>query len=294
MIHSFFRSIGFSELKKNTLLYDVLEEVVGNPDEHDIVRDTEGNEIACFSKYVAPDMGICVFGNFTNHGQFRMEYYYPFFRGSSITTFEPVDIEHHSSQISYAGICDDLKVGVTLIFYVENVMDVVHRMAKSQKTVVVDNTVMSGLAHSGKILLPVNKTKQQTAIRQKTIQERRNLLQQAKEGDHTAIESLTLNEMDTYSSISRRLIKEDVLSIVESSFIPYGIESDQYMVLGEIQNCYKMRNHVTTESVWILSLSCNDLQFDVCINEKDLLGEPEIGRRFRGRIWLMGHLNFGY
>ena len=29
---------------------------------------------------------------------------------------------------------------------------------------------------------------------------------------------------------------------------------------------------------------------DVCINEKDLLGEPAIGRRFRGNVWMQGNL----
>ena len=31
---------------------------------------------------------------------------------------------------------------------------------------------------------------------------------------------------------------------------------------------------------------------DVCINEKDLLGEPKEGRRFKGVIWLQGRLNY--
>ena len=39
-------------------------------------------------------------------------------------------------------------------------------------------------------------------------------------------------------------------------------------------------------------LSCNELVFDVCINQKDLLGEPMPGRRFKGTIWLQGKINF--
>ena len=119
-------------------------------------------------------------------------------------------------------------------------------------------------------------------------------MQKAREGNPDAIENLTLNDMDTYSMLSRRVPKEDILSIVESSFIPYGIESDQYIVIGEILNCYLTENPITDEKVWVLSLSCNDLKFDVCINEKDLYGEPKIGRRFKGKIWMQGYLNFGY
>ncbi|MEE1517216.1 MAG: DUF3881 family protein, partial [Lachnospiraceae bacterium] len=32
--------------------------------------------------------------------------------------------------------------------------------------------------------------------------------------------------------------------------------------------------------------------FDVCINKKDLLGEPEVGRRFKGSIWVQGYINY--
>ena len=292
MIHSFLRSIGFSEIRENTTLYDLLETVVNKPDRHSIIKDPDGNEMAWFCKYICPDMGICVFGNFVHGDEFRIEYYYPFFSGSSITTSEPVEVERHAAQISFAGICDDLKIGVTLIFYVQNVMDVINELKQNRRPVIAQSTVLSGLSSNGKILLPVKKTKKEIAIREKSIQERRNLLQQAKEGDHAAIENLTLNEMDTYSVISRRLMKEDVLSIVETSFIPYGVESDQYMILGEILNFYKAKNQLSQEDVWVLTLSCNELQFDVCINAKDLLGEPEVGRRFRGRVWLTGYLNF--
>lgn len=294
MVHSFFKSIGFSELKQNVELYKILEKVVSNPDEQSMVADSHGNEFACFSKNIGGDMGISVCGSFMNDDEFRMEYYYPYFRGSNITTYEPVEIERHASKESFAGICDEMKLGVTLIFYVNNVIDVLRESRYCGKYITVDNTVISGLAYSGKILLPVMKTHKQTAIKQKTAQKRMNLMQQAREGDRSAMEDLTLNDMDTYSSISRRIVKEDIMTIVESSFIPFGIESDQYTVIGEILNYYKIRNQISGENVWIIALLCNDLQFDVCINEKDLFGEPEIGRRFKGRIWLQGHLNFGY
>lgn len=294
MIHSFFRSIGFRELKQNTELYKILEDVVNHPDEQSMLEDTDGNEFACFSKNMGGEFGISVCGNFLNENEFRMEYYYPFFRGSYITTYEPVEIERHASRESYAGICDEIKLGVTLIFYIENIMDVLRERKFGRIHPSMENTVLSGLATTGKILLPVMKTSKQLARKEKSSEKRLNLMQQAREGDKVALENLTLNDMDTYSSLSRRLSREDVLTIVESSFIPYGIESDQYIIIGEILNFYKVPNTLTGENIWIMAINCNDLKFDVCINERDLLGEPEIGRRFKGRIWMQGHLNFGY
>ncbi len=43
---------------------------------------------------------------------------------------------------------------------------------------------------------------------------------------------------------------------------------------------------VTNEELIQMTVESNNMQFDICINKKYLLGEPEIGRRFRGNIWL--------
>ena len=40
-----------------------------------------------------------------------------------------------------------------------------------------------------------------------------------------------------------------------------------------------------------MKIDSHDLKFMVCINSKDLLGEPQPGRRFKGQIWMQGTLN---
>ena len=111
---------------------------------------------------------------------------------------------------------------------------------------------------------------------------------EAKEGNEAAIESLTLEDMDTYSMLSKRITKEDVFSIVSSSFMPYGIESDQYSVLGEILELEDITNSLTNEKIYSMKIDCNDIIFSVAINQKDLLGEPAVGRRFKGSVWMQG------
>ncbi len=88
------------------------------------------------------------------------------------------------------------------------------------------------------------------------------------------MESLTMEDMDTYSMISQRIVTDDVLTIVDSYFMPYGIECDQYNVLGEILDIMKFKNILTGEEICQMTIESNDIQFDVCINSKDLLGEP--------------------
>jgi hypothetical protein len=70
------------------------------------------------------------------------------------------------------------------------------------------------------------------------------------------------------------------------------VECDQYSILGEIVNMRKVTNHITGEEIYVLTIYCNELTFDVCINIIDLFGEPQIGRRFKGNVWLQGFINF--
>ena len=86
---------------------------------------------------------------------------------------------------------------------------------------------------------------------------RNKLIAQARQGDEEAIETLTLEDMDTYNAISKKIRTEDVLSLVDTYFMPYGVECDQYAVLGEILECSSEKNQMTGEEIYMMALSCN-------------------------------------
>ena len=114
----------------------------------------------------------------------------------------------------------------------------------------------------------------------------------ARTGDPAAIESLTLDDIDTYSKVSRRLITEDVFTIVDTYIMPYGIECDRYSILGEILGLQSIENEYTGEELYVMTLEVNGLTFDVCVPVKEVVGEPGVGRRFKGNIWMQGVINF--
>ena len=287
-MHKFLRAIGFSEITKKDLEI-VLDEVIARPEIMKITKDSEGNEFAELSGSFAPNVGITVRGTYQEDDSFHMDYYYPYMFGTSITTNEQIDVEKHAEKESYAGVCDEMNLGVTLIFYVQNVADYLaeknlHRQ-HSQR-----GAMIAGLSTEGKILCPVMERQKTDAPAIRKTEQHNQLIAQAREGNEDAIESLTLEDMDTYALISQRIMKEDVFSIVKSTFMPFGIESDQYAVLGEIIDCVSMENKLTHEKLYGMKILCNGIRFDVCINEKDLLGEPAVGRRFRGNVWMQGNL----
>ena len=291
-MHQFLRAIGFSDITKKQL-NEVINNIIDKPEKIKVTKDSEGNEFAELSCDVAPNMGITVRGIYNDDDSFDIDYYYPYFTGSEKTTNEIIDIEKHSEKESYAGVCDDPNLGVTLIFYLQNVCDYLSEKAYINREVRAKGAVLSGLSVDGCILLPMKQKKAKTL---NTVdsdkKDRKQLIAEARDGDEGAMESLTMEDMDTYSMISQRIVTDDILTIVDSYFMPYGIECDQYNVLGEILDIMKFKNILTGEEICQMTIESNDMQFDVCINSKDLLGEPAVGRRFKGTIWLQGQLHY--
>ena len=291
-MNSFLRSIGFSEMKTKKDLDIILNQVMDRYDEKVLAEAESGQLFAQISKDYGCDMGISVCGEYDENDEFQMEYYFPYFKGTGITTQEKMMVERHAGTESYAGACDDVRIGVTVIFYLQNGGEYKQQIGRGCELPDIQPVTLTGLAREGKILLPVQKDKEQVRIEQEATRTRNQLMLDARSGDEEAIENLTMEDMDTYSMVCKRIQTEDVFSIVDSYFMPYGIECDQYNVMGEIMDCSSFRNTYTGEEIFQITLSCNDMQFDVCINAKDMLGEPAIGRRFKGIIWLQGQLHF--
>ena len=240
---------------------------------------------------VAPGMGVAVYGEMDETGEIRPEYYVPYLLSQDPSSNAECSIQRHTHRETYAGLLDEYRVGISLIYYLENAMEYRDRkMAKESTEVKCVN--LSGLSVKGKILLPIEKSARQKEMDRVATKERNSLLEAAKNGNEDAIETLTIEDIDLYSQISRRVMKEDIYSIIDSCFMPCGIECDQYSVIGTIQQMEILKNRLTDEEVYKMSLECNDMIFQVAINKQDLTGEPQIGRRFKGQIWMTGTAKF--
>lgn len=291
-MHKFMRAIGFSEYSDRKKLKELLIDVIMNSDRRAYTLNQEGIMLGEFCKDFSSQMGIAVCGEFDENDKFIYDYYYPYLIGNGITTNEDVSVERHAAKDSYAGVCDDMRLGISLIFYLQNMIPYVKAQSTGHLPIRGTTVTMSGLSTGGSILLPIKKDEEDVERVKRNLANRNNLLAAAKKGDEDAIETLTLEDMDMYSTISRKIQKEDIFSLVDTYFMPYGVECDQYSVMGEIMAIRQVTNHVTGEKVDILTICCNELTFDVCINIIDLFGEPQVGRRFKGTVWLQGFINF--
>ena len=292
LMHSYLRAVGFSRITKRSSIRQIITDVVETYDEKTVIENYPDGMFAEFSKNYGCDCGITVCGQYDENNVFYPDYYFPFFRGTGITTQESVVIERHADKESFAGACDDLRIGVTLIFYLQNAAEYLQQREKGNILPGGQPLTLSRLAREGKILFPVEKDKEAVKVEQETSKNRSSLIEAARNGDEEAMESLTMEDMDTYSMISHRIVNEDIFTIVDSYFMPHGIQCDQYGILGEIREIHHTRNEMTNEELIQMTVESNNMQFDICMNKKDLLGEPAVGRRFRGNIWLQGQLHF--
>jgi len=290
-MHKFLRTIGFSQYQKDKEIEKLLDKLCEDLSSLKRIQIDEESNLCEFRGEVAPGMGIAVFGEMDREGEFQRSYYYPYLISNDMTSEVSCSIQRHTERETYAGLLDEFKVGISLIFYIDNSFECRERIIDHHPLDTKD-VCLSGLAVSGKVLLPIQKTEIQREKARVAAMDRNTLLEAAKNGDEDAMESLTIEDIDLYSQASRRVMKEDLYSIIDSCFMPCGVECDQYSIIGEIIKIDEKKNQITEEEIYDFTLECSDLIFHVGIAKKDLVGTPEIGRRFKGQIWMQGIVNF--
>ena len=246
-MHRFLRAAGFSMYQKKKdirALLRCLAREAGTSSCLQLDRETELYEI---KTEVAPGIGVAMYGELNEQDEMEIEYYYPYILNEEVTSRAECSIQRHTEKETYAGLLDEYKVGLSLIFYLLNPIEYRECYRKERERLQVTSVSLAGFANRGK---------------------------------------------DLYSMASRRATREDIYSIVDTTFMPSGIECDQYSILGEIKEVICKKNRFTGEEIYDLKVECNDLYFRVGINKMDLLGEPLPGRRFKGKIWMMGTAHF--
>lgn len=291
-MHEYLEAIGFSELETRKQLKSLLSDVQESYDYEESRASVHDIDFCEYRKQYGENIGLSIFGGLDEYGEFETEYYVPYFQGKGITSYADITVEKHIEKEMYVGICEEPKIGINLIFYLQNLMEYKQKKllgAIKKKSATV---TLSGLAKEGLILLPIEKTEVEEKSGMEESRNRMMLLSAARDGDKNAIETLNLENMKLYLQITKKLETEDILSLVDTCFMPYGIECDCYSIVGIILEIQETANELTEEELYIFTLDVNELIFDVCIPKHKVFGEPAVGRRFKGNIWLQGRINF--
>ena len=293
-MHKYLRAIGFSDPPRRRDFVRLIEEGIKTAVyKAYTTNDSEDDSLlAQFNVETGKGFGISVCGQFDDGDVFFPEYYYPYLESGYISTSEELSIEKRLDNESYAGYCDDMKVGITLIFRLQNPVEYVKHTHISFAPTEGTSVSLTALSLEGTVMLPMYISDEDLRRRKLKDVKRQRLMTAARNGSDDAAKELTLSDMEAYSNVMSHLPYDDIYTLVDSYFMPYGAECELYSVLGNIHSCETRRNKLTNEEIYIITVDCNDLTFDIAINKRDLFGEPAPGRRFKGIIWLQGKVNF--
>ena len=249
-MHRYLKAIGFDNIRTRNDLKSVLADVQNGFNHQTIVSYRPGEDFCEIRKDYGQCMGISLCGELDENDVFEPEYYFPYFQGSGISTYSEIAVERKIEKEQYVGMCEDSRIGISLIFTLQNGTEYMRERQAGFVENLTTSVTLSGLSLSGMILLPVVKDERHLKSEREASDNRKMLLNAARNGDQTAIETLTLDDIDTYSQVSRRLANEDVFSIVDTYFMPYGIECDLYSIMGEILAVRRRKNSLTGVEVY--------------------------------------------
>jgi hypothetical protein len=184
---------------------------------------------------------------------------------------------------------EDNRIGIDLVFFVIDSLALIKQDYEEGKKLNTGRVKLSGLATEGKVLFQLadDKIYVPDPVLEKS---RAELYEQARNGDVDAIDELSSKDYDTYNLIQERMKSEDTLTILQSYIMPTGIECDKYSILGTILDFKIMQNYTTKQNVVLMQVEASGIVIEIAINNKDLIGELKIGRRFKGEIWLQGKI----
>ena len=157
-MHTYLRAIGFSNLNKRAELDQLVGMIMTAPTSRTSYMISEKEQFVEISKDFSERAGITVCGIYDEKGFFHLEHYYPYFRARCLSVKEEIAINRKVDNLAYSGMCDDMRFGVSLVFYLQNPIEYLKFYEKMKESVHIHDVMFSGLSIEGKIILPVNKT----------------------------------------------------------------------------------------------------------------------------------------
>ena len=205
-MHKYLNAIGFHDIASEREWYQILLESEKKFSGYDRIALDEHTDLCELRREYGNGIGISSCGFIDeNDEEFRRECYFPYFSGSGVSSYADIAVEQKASSPTYIGVCEDVKLGCSIIFHIQNGMEYIKEATRGGLNKSSISITFSGLALSGKILLPVTKDAGAADKRAKDLRNRMMLMSAAKEGNPDAIESLTLDDIDTYAAVSDKI-----------------------------------------------------------------------------------------
>lgn len=280
----YLRAIGFSQIRTRADLRPIVQEIAKSPMWVEQTSPETGVNVIRMTREYGDGFGISIVGENVENDFFPAQIY-PCARDAGDHETGFCQIEEHVVSNTYSGDLDFDNLSV--IFHIQNISDALIECCHAEE--VVSDVCFHAFSTEGKVLLPIRRTSFSLQEEQDRIEMERNI---SEDSNAAALAETGVAALMFQEEIRSRIRHEDVLSIVDNTFLPVGVDCECYQILGDIEDAEILSNYETGEQVYMLHVQVRGvtrgLMLEIFINEKDLLGEPAPSRRFSGTIWLSG------
>ncbi len=284
MNNKYFNAIGFSDIPKH-YMKDIINTVTNDSDEKYILGKNNTDIYVEFYKKYGSDFGVYLRGSLNEQEETAIDYYSPYRIALNDLDCDEISVEMQNG--NYTVTAHDSQTGNEIFFLLQNVLDYFEICDTDRKFSKVN---VVGMSISGKVLIPIVKNECCQTFKQDENENYKDLAKKARSGDKKALEIIENQELETIEAMLERLKKEDLLSVIESLFIPIKDNDCYYSVLGEIELLDKETNSKTHENIYRMVLDVTGTKLEICINENDLMGVPSVGMRFMGSCFFQGRI----
>ena len=156
-MHRFLRAVGFSNISSKQDMDKLLGISMDKPSVSKQILSGDSRKITELSHEFAHNTGITIRGEYDKLGFFHVDHYFPYCSSSLITMRTDVTINKRVDTNAYTGMCDDIRMAVSVIFYLQNSIDYM-KLKFTDNTPHRANLALSGLSLEGRILLGIQKT----------------------------------------------------------------------------------------------------------------------------------------
>ena len=122
-MHRFLRAVGFSNITTKQDMDKLLGITMDKPSVSKQILSKDGRKITELSREFAHNTGLTVRGEYDKLGFFHVDHYFPYCYSSLITMRTEVTINRRVDTSAFTGMCDDIRMAVSVIFYLQNSVD---------------------------------------------------------------------------------------------------------------------------------------------------------------------------
>lgn len=288
----YIRALGFSQFNSKDKAEDLVAAIIKNPEAKYVWEDEDGNNFVEFYREYGKGFGLVVRGTLNESEEINVHSLIPSTVSRFLIGTHEVDVVAKEDKDIYHGFCEEISSGTPISFFVQNLKE--YSDVESMDDVYINGVRLTSYCVDGTVILPIDKDHMDELLEEEEEKIRRELLEQARQGDEDAMDILDEEADEASKMLQERLKSEDILSVLEGFFVPVGEQDDVYSILGNIEHVELLINRESNEEIYHLELMCMTIPIELYVNKKDIVGQPTPGMRFKGTCWLHGEIDFHY